>query len=104
MGWIYVSLAAINELIGVWGLNLYSKKRTIRNGFLYLGGLGASFAFIYASFAYLPVSVAYAVWTGVGTAGAVLLNMIFFGESKSFFRFISLIAIIIGVTGMKFLS
>ncbi|WP_284140263.1 MULTISPECIES: SMR family transporter [unclassified Virgibacillus] len=104
MGWLYVFLAAINELIGVWGLNLFSKNRTIKNGIIYIGGLGASFAFIYASFAYLPVSVAYAVWTGVGTAGAVILNMLFFGESKSLGRIVSLLAIIFGVTGLKALS
>ncbi len=104
MGWLYVFIAAINELVGVWGLNLFSKKRTIKNGMIYLGGLSASFAFIYTSFGYLEASVAYAVWTGIGTAGAVILNMLFYGESKSWSRIASLCAIIIGVTGLKFIS
>ncbi|WP_090634998.1 DMT family transporter [Neobacillus massiliamazoniensis] len=104
MGWVFVFFAAVNELIGVWGLNLFSKKRTVKNGLIYLGGLSASFAFIYTSFQYLDTSVAYAVWTGIGTAGAVLLNMIFYGEGRSWSRLASLGAIIIGVTGLKLLS
>jgi paired small multidrug resistance pump len=101
MGWIYIVLAAANELIGVWGLTRFSQKRSIANALLYVGGLGLSFAFIYASFDYLPTSIAYATWTGVGTGGVVLMNMLFFGESKSIFRIVSLVAIIIGVTGLK---
>ncbi|MBS3680392.1 SMR family transporter [Ornithinibacillus massiliensis] len=101
MGWIYIILAAVNELIGVWGLNRFSQKRNVANAVLYAGGLGLSFAFIYASFNYLPTSIAYATWTGVGTGGVVLMNMLFFGESKSLIRIVSLLAIIIGVTGLK---
>ncbi|MFS0672103.1 DMT family transporter [Ornithinibacillus sp. 179-J 7C1 HS] len=101
MGWIYIILAAANELVGVWGLNRFSKKRNITNALLYAGGLGLSFAFIYASFDYLPTSIAYATWTGVGTGGVVLMNMLFFGESKSLIRMVSLLAIIIGVMGLK---
>ena len=101
MGWFYVVLAAVNELIGVWGLNRFSKKKNIANALLYAGGLGLSFTFIYASFDYLPTSIAYATWTGVGTGGVVLMNMLFFGESKSVIRMVSLLAIIIGVTGLK---
>lgn len=104
MGWLYVFLASVNELIGVWGLNHFSKKHTIKNGILYLGGLGGSFAFIYFSFGYLSATVAYSVWTGVSTASVVLMNMFFFGESKSGLRIGSLCFIIIGVTGLELLS
>ncbi|TXL66517.1 multidrug efflux SMR transporter [Cerasibacillus terrae] len=104
MGWIFVLLAASAELVGVWGLNLFSQKRNLKNGILYFGGLGLSFALIYLSFKYLPVSIAYAVFTGLGTAGAVLINMFFFGDSKSWSRIGSLILIIAGVVGLKALS
>lgn len=41
---------------------------------------------------------------GIGTAGAVLLNMFLFGESKSKARIISVALIVCGVTGLKALS
>ncbi|HEY4552906.1 MAG TPA: SMR family transporter [Bacillaceae bacterium] len=104
MGWMMVLIAASCEMLGVTGLHLYSKKKTIASGALFLGGFGLSFAFLYASFHFLQVAVAYSVWVGIGTAGAVLLNMFFFGESRDKSRIASVLLIIIGVTGLKALS
>lgn len=104
MGWIYVVLAAISEISGTMGLKMYSQKKTWKSESLYLGGFGASFVFLYAAFHYIQVSIAYAVWIGIGTAGAVLVNMVFFGEPKSRARLISVGLIIIGVTGLKAVS
>lgn len=104
MGWLLVFFATVSEMIGVYGLNLYSKKRNVMSWLVYYGGLSGSFALLYFSFNYLPVSIAYAVFIGFGTAGAVVMNMMFFGESKNIFRILSLVAIIAGVTGLKFIS
>ncbi|HLR74089.1 MAG TPA: SMR family transporter, partial [Virgibacillus sp.] len=88
----------------VVGLKMYSQQKSIKSGLFYLGGFGASFVFLYFSFKYLQVSIAYAVWIGIGTAGAVLINMFLFGESKGFARMISVVLIIIGVVGLKIVS
>lgn len=104
MGWIYVAFAAVTELVGVYGLSKFSRERTILNWLLYYGGLAGSFVFLYLSFQYLLVSVSYTVFIGIGTAGAVILNMILFGESRNIFRIISLAIIIVGVMGLKALS
>ncbi|MEC1304167.1 DMT family transporter [Lysinibacillus capsici] len=104
MGWVLIILAALSEIIGVVGLRFYSQHKTLRNLMLYIGGFGVSFALLYASFNYLQLSIAYVVWVGIGTVGAVLVNIIFFGESKNLSRIISIIAIIIGVAGLKAVS
>lgn len=104
MGWIYIILAALLEIVGVIGLNKFTNHKSIINTILFFGGFLGAFAFLYASFDYLAVSTAYAVWVGIGTSAAVLINMIFFNESKNLGRIISLIIIIIGVTGLKAVS
>jgi paired small multidrug resistance pump len=104
MGWAFIFLAAVSEVIGAAGLKLYSQRKTIRNGALYIGGFGASLAFLYVSFQFIQISIAYAVWVGIGTAGAVFINMFLFGESKNIGRIISVGLIIIGVIGLKVLS
>ncbi|GGG32196.1 QacE family quaternary ammonium compound efflux SMR transporter [Lysinibacillus alkalisoli] len=104
LGWILVILAAAFEFLGVIGLKKYSEHKTLFNGFIYLLGFGGAFAWLYFSFEYLQVSVAYAVWIGIGTAGAVIINMLFFGESKSVGRIASVLLIVIGVVGLKFVS
>lgn len=104
MGWILIFFASVFEIGGVVGLRLYSQQGTIRNGSLYIGGFAASMFLLYLSLSYLQLSVAYTVWIGIGTAGAVLVNMAFFGESKGLFRIVSLMAIVIGVIGLKAVS
>ncbi|MFF6017582.1 DMT family transporter [Lysinibacillus fusiformis] len=104
MGWVFVILAAVAEIVGVIGLRFYSQHKTVRNLLLYVGGFGLSFALLYASFSYLQLSIAYVVWVGIGTVGAVLVNIMFFEESKNLARIISIIAIIIGVAGLKAVS
>lgn len=104
MGWTLVFLAALSEFVGVIGLKKFSENRSWATGLMYYGGFGTAFYFLYNSFKYLQVSTAYAVWIGVGTAGAVLINMIFFGESKSVGRVASLCLIVFGVVGLKALS
>lgn len=104
MGWVLIILAALSEIIGVVGLRFYSQHKTLQNLMLYIGGFGVSFALLYASFNYLQLSIAYVVWVGIGTVGAVLVNIIFFGESKNLSRIISIIAIIVGVAGLKAVS
>jgi len=104
MGWLFVFLAAISELTGVVGLKKYSEQKTMPSLIIYFGGFAASFVFLYQSFKFLQVSTSYAVWIGIGTAGAVLMNMIFFGESKSVGKVISVIFVVIGVVGLKALS
>lgn len=104
MGWLFVFFAAVSEMVGVVGLKMFSQTKTWRNGIIYGTGFASSFVFLYIAFKYLQVSIAYAVWIGVGTAGAVLINMVLFGESRSIGRIISVGLIIVGVVGLKALS
>lgn len=104
MGWLFVLLAAASEITGAAGLKLYSQQKTFLNWLLYIGGFSASFALLYASFHYLQLSIAYIVWIGIGTAGAVLINIFLFGESKNIGRILSVILIIIGVIGLQIFS
>ncbi|WP_332649879.1 DMT family transporter [Lysinibacillus sp. 54212] len=104
MGWLYVFLAAILETIGVIGLKKFSTTKNFINAFILIAGFSGAFYFLYSSFDYLQVSIAYAVWIGIGTTAAVLINMLFFGESKSMGRIVAVIVIVIGVSGLKYVS
>lgn len=52
----------------------------------------------------LPVGTAYAVWTGIGTVGAVMLGIILFGEPLTVARLVCVGLIIAGIAGLKLLS
>ncbi len=52
----------------------------------------------------LPVGTAYAVWTGIGAVGTVILGIVLFGESASFARLVCVGLIIAGIAGLKFIT
>ena len=49
----------------------------------------------------MPVSVAYAVWAGVGTAAVAVIGTVFLGESMGWVKATSLAMIIAGVVGLN---
>ncbi len=104
MGWICVLIASSLEISGVIGLKLFSQKKNLPNLVLFASGFALSYLFLYFALDYLDMSIAYAVWMGLGTAGAVIVNMMFFGESRKLSRIISVTLIIVGVVGLKMVS
>ena len=62
----------------------------------------ASFGLLAAALKSIPVGTGYAVWTGIGAAGAAIIGMVFLGESREVTRVLSIMLIIAGVVGLKF--
>jgi quaternary ammonium compound-resistance protein SugE len=52
----------------------------------------------------LPVGTAYAVWTGVGAVGTVVLGIVLLGEPATAGRLISLALIVAGIVGLKLVT
>ena len=52
----------------------------------------------------LPVGTAYAVWTGIGTVGTVLLGIFLFGESADPLRLAFIAMIVAGIVGLKIVT
>ena len=49
----------------------------------------------------LPLGTAYAVWTGIGAFGTVVLGIVLFGEPASTARLLCLALIVIGIMGLQ---
>lgn len=49
----------------------------------------------------LPIGTAYAVWTGIGAAGTVILGIIFFREPATFWRIFFLTTLISSIIGLR---
>ncbi|HLV14944.1 MAG TPA: multidrug efflux SMR transporter [Xanthomarina sp.] len=52
----------------------------------------------------LPIGTAYAVWTGIGAVGTVLVGIFIFKEPASFWRVFFLFTLIASIVGLKFVS
>jgi len=60
-----------------------------------------SFALLTVALQKLEVGAAYAVWTGIGAAGAAIVGMIFLGDAASTLKLVSIGLILIGVIGLN---
>lgn len=52
----------------------------------------------------LPMGTAYAVWTGIGAVGTVLMGIFVFNETVSFWRLFFIITLIGSIVGLKSMS
>lgn len=52
----------------------------------------------------LPMGTAYAIWTGIGAVGTVLVGIFFFKESVDFWRVFFIATLIFSIIGLKFVS
>src|ERR1700728_2699612 len=64
----------------------------------------ASFALMSFALRSLPFGTAYAIWTGIGAAGSIILGMVIFSEPTDPIRIICLTLILAGVVGLKLTS
>jgi quaternary ammonium compound-resistance protein SugE len=61
----------------------------------------ASFALLGLAMKALPVGTAYAVWVGIGAAGAALLGIVLFNEPATLARIGCVRLIVAGVVGLR---
>ncbi|MCC8359044.1 DMT family transporter [Salinimicrobium sediminilitoris] len=66
--------------------------------------LSVSMALLYKATQALPIGTAYAVWTGIGAFGTVLIGIFVFKEPVHFWRLFFLFTLIASIIGLKFVS
>jgi quaternary ammonium compound-resistance protein SugE len=59
---------------------------------------------LYKATQVLPIGTAYAVWTGIGAVGTVLVGIFIFKEPATFWRIFFLSTLIASIIGLKFVS
>ena len=66
-----------------------------------LAGYGVAIWLLTVVVRSMPVSVAYAIWAGAGTALVAVVGLVFLGESFSWVKAMSLAMIVAGVVGLN---
>lgn len=107
MNWILLIIAGLFE---VGFATCLGKARTVTDaasvywmiGFFVC--LSISMLLLYKATQTLPIGTAYAVWTGIGAVGTVLMGIIFFKEPADFWRLFFITTLIASIIGLKAVS
>lgn len=103
MNWIALIIAGIFE-IG-WPLGLKMAQQTGSNKIVWIAfailSMAVSGGLLFYAQKTIPIGTAYAVWTGLGAVGTLLVGIAFFGDSASIFRLLSALLIVVGIIGLK---
>ncbi|WP_421933965.1 quaternary ammonium compound efflux SMR transporter SugE [Phenylobacterium sp.] len=101
MAWLILFVAGLCE-IG-WAVGLKYTEGFTRPWPTVLTGVSliASMALLGIAVKSLPLGTAYAVWTGIGAVGTVILGIVLFKEPVTVARLVSVGLILAGIAGLK---
>ena len=107
MNWLLLVIAGLFE-VGFATCLVKAKETTGTTATLWLVGflvcLSVSMVLLYKATQTLPIGTAYAVWTGIGAVGTVLIGILFFKEPADFWRIFFIVTLIASIIGLKFVS
>ena len=104
LAWVYLLGAICLEVVGTVSLKFSNGFTDWRFAVLSLSLYGVSFWVLSLTLRTIPVSTAYAVWSGLGTAAVAVIGMMFFKEPMSVLKAVFLLMIIGGVVGLNAIS
>lgn len=107
MNWILLVIAGLCEVGFALCLEKAKQSSGTISSFWFIGFflfLGASMLLLYKVTQTIPIGTAYAVWTGIGAVGTVIVGILLYNEPTHFWRMFFLSTLIISVIGLKFVS
>lgn len=102
MSWLYLFIAGIFEIGWPLGFKLSqtTPQRLLWIAFAVLS-MALSGLFLWLAQRSIPIGTAYAIWTGIGAAGTLIIGIVFFHDPYGFFRLFFASLIIVGIVGLK---
>ncbi|MFQ2209743.1 quaternary ammonium compound efflux SMR transporter SugE [Aeromonas caviae] len=104
MSWLLLLLAGLFEVAWAIGLKYTDGFSRPLPTLLTLIAMAVSVLLLAMAVKQLPLGTAYAVWTGVGAVGTVLMGIWLFNEPATLARVLCLLLIIVGILGLKFIG
>jgi quaternary ammonium compound-resistance protein SugE len=102
MAWIYLVAAGLFEIGWPLGLKIAedpdNRIRGIITAVLFMAVSGALLLLAQRE---IPMGTAYAIWTGIGAVGTLIVGILFYGEPSGVMRLGSASLIVIGIIGLK---
>jgi quaternary ammonium compound-resistance protein SugE len=99
--WLALLAAGMLEIAWAFGLKYSDGLTRFWPTAATLAAIALSFAMMAVALKSLPFGTAYAVWTGIGAVGSIVVGMLVYSESADPFRLLCLTLIVAGIVGLK---
>lgn len=104
MAWLLVFIAGLLETGWVIGLKYSDGFTKPLASVMTVVCIAASMLLMSYAARTLPIGTSYAVWVGIGAAGAAIIGVVHFGEPATPARFLFLTMLIVAIIGLKWTS
>lgn len=107
MNWVLLIIAGLFEVAFATCLGKAKETTGMTSTYWIVGffiALSISMTLLYKVSQSLPIGTAYAVWTGIGAVGTVVVGIFLFKEPATFWRLFFLFTLISSIIGLKYVS
>lgn len=104
MNWFLLFTAGFLEIGWVISLKYSEGFSKLVPSVLMVISIVSSFILLTIAIRTLPIGLSYAIWTGMGAAGAVLAGIFLFNEPSTMWHIFFLSLIVVGIIGINFVS
>lgn len=104
MSWAYLIIAGLFEVGFTTCLKLSDNFTNHKWSTGFAVCISLSFYFLNKAIQHIPMGTAYAVWTGIGAVGTVIIGIFFFQEPVTFWRIFFIAALIASLVGLKLVA
>lgn len=101
MAWVFLVIAGLLEIVWAIGLKYTDGFTKLVPTTITVAAMVASVALLGLALRTLPVGTGYAVWTGIGAVGTVIVGILVLGEAATPLRLASVGLIVAGIIGLK---
>ena len=101
MAWSILFVAGLLEITWAIGLKYTEGFTRLVPSVVTLAAMAGSVILLGFALKSLPVGTAYAVWTGIGAVGAVIIGIVLFGDPATPARLLCVALIFAGIIGLK---
>ena len=97
----YLAMAILFEVVGTTCMKLSEGFTRLIPSVLVFVLYMVSFSFMILALKKMELGVVYAIWAGLGTALIALIGIVWFQESVSLLKIVSIVFIVLGVVGLR---
>ena len=102
--WLALAAAGLMEIAWTLALKYSDGFTRLWPNLVTLTAIPLSFIFLGMSLQSVPFGVAYALWAGIGAAGALIAGIVLFGEPADALRITCVALNVAGIIGLKLAS